>query len=109
MPIDGSRKSFFKNGETICFIGNSITQSGTYHMLLQAYCATKFPKNKVKFISCGIGGDKAVDIIARLQDDVLVYKPNYAFVMTGMNDMYSYLYRPDIDVNDELKQKREEA
>ncbi len=97
----------FKDGETVCFVGNSITQAGYYQMLVQAFYATRFPGNKVKFISCGIGGDLASDMIDRFDRDVLVHKPNHAFLMTGMNDMLSNLYLAKLTVTPELKKNRE--
>lgn len=97
----------FKDGQTVCYIGNSITQAGTYHMLLQAYYATRFPGNKVKFISCGVSGDNAPGMIDRFEKDILIHKPDYAFLMTGMNDMYSELFSPRIKIDSVLLAKRE--
>lgn len=76
-------------------------------MLLQAYYATRHPESRVRFISCGIGGDTTSDMIARFEGDVMRYNPNYALLMTGMNDMSTALYYKDIEVNDALLAKRE--
>lgn len=99
----------FKDGETVCFIGNSITQAGTYHMLLQIFHATRFPNNKVKFISCGVSGDNATGMNNRLEQDILVHKPNYTFLMTGMNDMYAELFVPNIKVDEYVVAKRKKT
>lgn len=99
----------FKDGQTVCFIGNSITQAGTYHLLLQTYYATHFPENKINFISCGVSGDNAPGMVDRFEKDILIHKPDYAFVMTGMNDMYAELYAPGIKVDSLLLVKREDA
>lgn len=97
----------FEDDSTVCFVGNSITQDGRYHMLLHAYYATKHPEKRVKFIGCGIGGDTAEDMIARFDSDIMRYKPDYAFLMTGMNDMTASLYVEGLTINDSLLSKRE--
>ncbi len=96
----------FKDGSTVCFLGNSITQSGEYQMVLQAYYATRYPGSNVKFISCGIGGDTATDMIARFDRDVMRYKPDYCFLMTGMNDMSAALYKAGLEESESLEQRR---
>lgn len=82
----------FKDGDKICFIGNSITHGGIYHAYLQAYCATRYPDIKLEFHNCGISGDNAGGMLRRFDEDVLVHHPDYAFVMTGMNDVNRSLY-----------------
>ncbi|WP_111708233.1 SGNH/GDSL hydrolase family protein [Lutibacter citreus] len=71
VSVFAQKLPIFKDGQTVCFIGNSITQAGTYHMLVQAYYAIHFPGNKVKFISCGVSGDNAPGMIERFEKDVL--------------------------------------
>lgn len=97
----------FEDGSIVCCVGNSITQDGRYHMLLQAYYATRHPDRRVKFIGCGIGGDTTSDMIARFEGDVMRYNPDYAFLMTGMNDMSTSLYQKGLTIDDELLAKRE--
>lgn len=99
----------FKNRDKVCFIGNSITQDGRYHMLVQSFFATRFPGNKVDFFNCGISGDVADGMLYRLNNDILVHKPNYAFLMVGMNDIQGALYEPSVQVDSTLLAKREEA
>lgn len=82
----------FKDGDVVCFVGNSITHGGSYHTLLQLYCATRFPKEKVEYYNCGISGDNAFGMLSRLEDDILSHNPSHAFLMTGMNDVNMSLY-----------------
>jgi lysophospholipase L1-like esterase len=82
----------FKDGDKICFIGNSITHDGSYHTFLQVYCATQQPDIKLEFINCGVSGDKATGILQRFEEDILIHQPDYAFLMTGMNDVARSLY-----------------
>lgn len=82
----------FKNGDTICFVGNSITHAGQYHEFIQLFYATRFPKTKLRIINSGISGDNANNILERLDTDVLVNHPDHVFLMTGMNDVIRTLY-----------------
>ncbi|MFC2098616.1 SGNH/GDSL hydrolase family protein [Bacteroidota bacterium] len=82
----------FKDGDIVCFIGNSITHGGAYHAFLQIFCATRFPDAEVEYYNCGIAGDVANGMIRRLDEDVLTHQPDYAFIMTGMNDVQRGLY-----------------
>jgi lysophospholipase L1-like esterase len=81
-------KLLFKDGDRVAFIGNSITHGGEFHPDIFLYYATRFPKEKISFFNCGISGDVAGEILARLDSDVLVHKPTIAVLMVGMNDMF---------------------
>jgi lysophospholipase L1-like esterase len=82
----------FKNGETVCFVGNSITQNGGYQHYIYLYHATRFPDHKVAFYNCGVGGDVAAHILRRIQDDVFIHNPDHLVLMVGMNDINRTLY-----------------
>jgi lysophospholipase L1-like esterase len=83
---------FFKNGDVICFLGDSITHGGQYHEFLQLFYATRYPNLKLTFHNCGISGDNAAGMIERFEEDVLKHNPTHVFLMTGMNDVIRTLY-----------------
>ncbi|MDA1177155.1 MAG: SGNH/GDSL hydrolase family protein [Bacteroidetes bacterium] len=83
---------FFKNGDVICFLGDSITHGGQYHEFLQLFYATRYPNLKLTFHNCGISGDNAAGMIDRFEEDVMKHKPTHVFLMTGMNDVQRTLY-----------------
>lgn len=83
---------FFKNGDVICFLGDSITHGGQYHEFLQLFYATRYPELKLSFHNCGISGDNATGMIERFEEDVMKHKPTHVFLMTGMNDVQRTLY-----------------
>ncbi|AUP80546.1 SGNH/GDSL hydrolase family protein [Flavivirga eckloniae] len=99
----------FKENDKVCFIGNSITQDGRYHMLFQTYFATQFPGNNVSFYNCGVSGDVTEGVLYRLDKDILSLKPDYAFVMLGMNDIQLGLYESGVTVDSTLIAKRKNA
>ncbi len=99
----------FKTGDKVVFIGNSITQGGTYHMLIQAFYATRFPNKQIEFYNAGIAGDVADGMIRRLDKDILGHQPNYAFVMVGMNDIRLPLYGTTEETDANVLQQRQAA
>ncbi|MGV3508421.1 MAG: cellulase family glycosylhydrolase, partial [Sphingobacteriaceae bacterium] len=86
--------SFFKEGDKVNFIGNSITHNGDFHHYVLAYYATRFPNNKVTFFNSGIKGDNANSFLRRMEADILLRKANWSIVMAGMNDVNRALYDP---------------
>ncbi len=100
-----SHKPFFKNGDIICFLGDSITHGGQYHEFLQLFYATRYPNLKLTFHNCGISGDNAAGMIDRFEEDVMKHKPTHVFLMTGMNDVQRTLYFEGTASNKILKQR----
>ncbi|MBE0689291.1 MAG: hypothetical protein IH587_04120, partial [Anaerolineae bacterium] len=44
------------------------------------------------FINAGVGGDTVLNLLRRLEGDVLRHSPDAVFVMVGGNDAISYIY-----------------
>jgi len=82
---------YLKDGDTVVFYGDSITDQRLYTTFTEAYVLTRFPKLNIRFIHSGWSGDR-VDggvggpIDTRLKRDVLVYHPTVVTIMLGMND-----------------------
>jgi len=49
-----SDNQFFKTGDRVCFVGNSITNNGDFHHNILLYYITRFPEQQVAFFNCGI-------------------------------------------------------
>ncbi len=86
-----TKKFFLKNGDRVCFYGDSITEQRFYPADVQTYVLTRFPKLHVRFVDAGVGGDRvtggwAGPIDLRLKRDVFPFKPNVVTIMLGMND-----------------------
>lgn len=77
---------FFRDGDCVVAIGDSLTVQGDYGRYLENFIRTRFPKWKVIFRNCGINGHTAQMGLPYLEDDVFVWKPNLAIVNWGMND-----------------------
>ena len=100
----------FKSGDTVCFVGDSITHGGTYHSIVTLYYATRFPDRTLTTFNCGIGGDRASGIMAdekyRLAVDILGHKPTAATIMLGMNDVGHSDFRGIAAVTPEVEARR---
>jgi len=85
----------FKVGDRIAFVGNSITDGGHYHSYIWLYYMTRFPMSPMWMMNCGIGGDTAENIYARLDGDVFAKRPNVITLTFGMNDSGYFQYNGD--------------
>ncbi|MGN6421371.1 MAG: SGNH/GDSL hydrolase family protein [Pseudobacter sp.] len=99
----------FPKNSKVCFVGNSITMAGEYVHYIRSYYATKYPDRQVNFINCGISGDITGGILARMQPDIMVHKPEYAVIMIGMNDVNRPLYAAKFKGVDSIEKKKKEA
>lgn len=76
----------FKDGERAVFLGNSITDGGHYHSYIWLYYMTRFPEMPITVVNAGIGGDTALEMNRRLDNDVFSHDPTVLMVTFGMND-----------------------
>jgi len=77
---------FFKDGDVVVMIGDSITEQHLYSNYVEMWTVTRFPKWKLTFRNVGIGGDRSVAGNSRFARDVLIHKPTAMTVDFGMND-----------------------
>jgi len=90
--VCSARAGLFKDGETVCFLGDSITHGGRFHSYIYDYYLTRFPARTVRFVNAGVSGDSAGGALGRLADDVVAKRPTAVAVMFGMNDVGRGLY-----------------
>jgi len=89
--ITSAQNFALKNGDTVVFYGDSITDQRLYTTFAETYVLTRFPELRVRFVHSGWGGDRVsgggggpVDL--RLRRDVIAYRPTVMTIMLGMND-----------------------
>jgi len=76
----------FQAGERVVFVGNSITEAGYYESYIWLYYMLHYPGRRITVYNAGIGGDRAKNIAARLDDDVIAKRPTTICLTFGMND-----------------------
>ena len=89
--LSAQQEFFLKDGDTVVFYGDSITERRLYSSFSEACVLTRFPKLNVRFVHSGWGGDTVAggaggSLQIRLQRDVIAYKPTVVTILLGMND-----------------------
>lgn len=83
---------FLSNVHKIVFMGDSITQAGTsvkgYITVIGETLKTTYPDHPFELIGVGIGGQKAPDMHARFQRDVIDKHPDLVTISVGVNDVW---------------------
>ena len=90
-----------KNGQTVLFIGDSITDMGRcyaerplgngYVKLFSDFLTIREPGKRVDIINKGIGGDNVAGLRNRWSDDVIRNRPDWLSIKIGINDLCGYL------------------
>lgn len=95
--VSSARSELFQDGETVCFLGDSITAGGRYQGIILDFYLTRYPERTVHFVNAGRPGDTAGGSLTRLKDDVIDLKPGSVAIMFGMNDVSrsTYVANPD--------------
>lgn len=84
--------------KTILFQGDSITDASRnreipeslgqgYANIVAARLGYEFP-NDYEFINRGVGGNRVVDVYARIKNDIINLKPDYMSILVGVNDVW---------------------
>ncbi len=95
---DNVESKVLKQGEKLCFVGDSITAGGWYTTPIMLYYATRFPNMKIDFRNIGIPGDTCSGILWRMDWDVLPQlnkEDSVCVLMIGMNDVGRDKYAKD--------------
>jgi lysophospholipase L1-like esterase len=75
-----------QNGDTLVFLGDSITHQVLYTQYVEDYYYTRYPNRRIRFHNAGVSGDKAFHALDRFDGDVAPFKPKYVTILLGMND-----------------------
>jgi lysophospholipase L1-like esterase len=76
-----------RDGDTVVFLGDSITAARTYGKIIENYTLLRFPGRKVRFVNAGWGGDTAAGGLKRLDRDVFGREATVLIVVYGVNDI----------------------
>lgn len=74
------------DGDTFVMLGDSITHQCLYTRYVALYYYLHYPGTKLRIVNAGVGGDRAVDGLARFNEEVLGMEPALVTVLLGMND-----------------------
>jgi lysophospholipase L1-like esterase len=85
-PRASAQEFFFKKGDVVVIMGDSITEQLLYSNYIELWSQTRFPSYNLVFRNVGIGGDTSGGGNGRFKRDVLTHKPTVLTVDFGMND-----------------------
>ena len=95
------RSFLFKNGETIVFIGDSITDCGLrdqffpygngYAKIAIDLITARYPEKACDYFNRGIGGNTVEDLFNRWYDDLILLKPDWVSILIGINDLHRFM------------------
>lgn len=76
-----------RDGDTVVFLGDSLTAARTYGKIIETYSRLRFPDRKIRFVNAGLGGDTAAGSLKRLDRDVFDRGATAVIVAFGTNDI----------------------
>ncbi|MDR3710251.1 MAG: SGNH/GDSL hydrolase family protein [Capsulimonadaceae bacterium] len=90
-PPAASAPFYLRDGDTVVFYGDSITEQRRFTEYIESYCVTRFPLCRYSFINSGWGyetvdGGPGGDVDTRLDRDVIGYHPTVVVICLGAND-----------------------
>lgn len=85
---------------TMAFLGGSITQGSVstqytncYAYLVFDWFVKRFPKTAFTYVNAGVGGTTSQFGAARVEEDVLIYKPDFVSIEFSVNDENTDFYQ----------------
>lgn len=73
-------------GDTVAICGDSITEQKTYSVFIEDYLLMCQPVTNITSHQLGWSGESAPGFTARIESDVLPFRPTVATTLYGMND-----------------------
>lgn len=88
LAAHGAEPDFaLRDGDTLAFLGDSITAARGYTKIVEHYTLMRFPDRRVHFFNAGQGGDTAYGAVSRLERDVFSKGATVVTVAFGVNDI----------------------
>ena len=85
---------------TLAFLGGSITQGSVSTQYTNCYAyrvfdwfVRRFPKTAFTYVNAGVGGTTSQFGVARVDEDVLLYKPDFVIIEFSVNDDNTDFYQ----------------
>jgi len=92
----------FEDGQTVLFIGDSITDCGRraeaapygsgYVKMAIDLITARYPERNIRYLNEGISGNTVEDLRNRWEDDVILHQPDWLTIKIGINDLHRHLF-----------------
>src|SRR5436190_6160292 len=80
------KQPLLEKGDLLAICGDSITEQKLYSVFIEDYLLMCRPDLNVRSMQFGWGGETSWGFLARMENDVLRFKPTIATTCYGMND-----------------------
>ncbi len=80
------RKVELKKGVRVAIVGDSITEQRLYSRFLADYLTACHPELDAHIVQFGWSGERATGFLARMDNDLMPFKPDVVTLCYGMND-----------------------
>lgn len=80
------KKAELKKGVRVAVVGDSITEQKLYSRFLANYLTACYPDLDAHMVQFGWGGERANGFLARMDNDLMPFKPDVVTLCYGMND-----------------------
>jgi len=87
VPRGWAEEFALRDGDTVAFLGDSITAARGYSRVIENYTLLRFPERKIRFFNAGRGGETAKGALSRLDEAVLGRGATVLTVAYGINDI----------------------
>ena len=87
LPAASTSEFALRDGDTVAFLGDSITAARDYSKLIETYTVLRFPERKIRFVNAGRGGETAKGSLLRLDEAVFAKGATVLTVAYGVNDI----------------------
>ena len=75
-----------KKGDRLAIVGDSITEQKLYSKYIETYLLTCYPELEIQCFQFGWSGERAPGFAARMENDLIPWKPTVVTTCYGMND-----------------------
>jgi lysophospholipase L1-like esterase len=93
------KPSILKKGQRVAIVGDSITEQKLYSKYIELYLTACLPELELQVIQLGWGGETARGFAARMNNDLMPWKPDVVTTCYGMNDGGYRAYDENIGKN----------
>jgi lysophospholipase L1-like esterase len=95
VPLRGfSKELLLRKGDRVAIVGDSITEQKRYSKFMELYLLACVPELQLTMYQFGWSGERAPGFAARMENDMVPWKPTVVTTCYGMNDGS---YRPYTD------------
>jgi len=84
--IASAQSPVLKKGDRLAIIGDSITEQRLYSKYIETWLTACHPELEIQCFQFGWGGERAPGFAARMENDMVPWKPDVVTTCYGMND-----------------------